>query len=211
VPHALAEAATATVPPPLQNLSPTGGDLAALTHAFAEIGFSTTAIIASRSIWAFLPFTNDAPSLAFEGSGTTEPLATLAEFPNLAADLEEMALPWEAPSLLEVPVASGALGGAGLLTSALAVDANVVKAGVQGFFKQLDQLGNVLNRSPAGISVYYWLLAAVAASSALLVVRRQLQRLAGGFVEDAPPLEVGDPLFPWTREGYAGPRERPYA
>jgi hypothetical protein len=158
-----------------------------------------------------LPFANSAPSPESNQSGTTEFLATLDDLLNSAAGLNATELPLETPSLLEGPLAILAPHAAGLLTNAVAVDANVVKAGVHSFFNQLAQLENVLNRSPAGINVYYWLMAAAAASSALLVVRRQLKRLAGGFVEGAAPLDGGDPLFPWTPEGHAGPLEGPYA
>jgi hypothetical protein len=197
------------VVPPTQ--STTGGELAALTHAFAEIAFSTTAISETHSTWVWLPFVSGAASPESNQSGTTEFLATLDDLLNSAAGLNAVEQPLETPSLLEVPLAILDPHGAGLLTNAVAVDANIVKAGVHSFFNQLAQLDNLLNRSPAGINVYYWLLAAAAASSALLVVRRHLKRLAGGFVEGAAALDVGDPLFPWTPEGHAGPLEGPYA
>jgi hypothetical protein len=183
--------------------------LAVLTQAALESGFSTAATIGIHSTLVFSPFANGEHFLSSNWSGQAEAaaqLAALASLPYSSADIDEAELAEAVLSLVAGPSTTSAVRGAGLLGDALSVDAGLIQAGVQSFLNQLDQVGKVLQTSPAGIRLYYWLLAAAAATSACIIVRRHMKRQACGLA-GAAALEIGDPLFPCTPEGQGGSAE----
>jgi hypothetical protein len=203
---AATDATTSTASPVSPNLSATAGEPAALPQPIVDVVFATAAGVETRSTLVFPAIVEGEYALPPYRSEAREAPATLADLLNPLTDLDGAKPPPEAPALRQGPPANAAPREADLLVDALAVDANTLQAGVQGFFQQLDQLGKALTAAPAGVSLYYWLLAAVAASSACIIVRRQLKRQACGL---AGALAAGDPLFPWTPEGHGGPAEGP--